>query len=104
MTVEFVEFLVGLYDGLQPFTSDEERARRLDNQIGIGRDEALERFQPLELYGEYSVEFTAYILELMGITEKTGYPDAYMFRGVFSAILEGKDIFSIVSKASYRGR
>ena len=104
LTIEFVEFLVNLYDGLQPFASQAERARRLGNRIGLGVNEAVVRFQELEAFGDYSIEFTAYILELMGITEKTGNPNAFMFRGVLSAILEGESIFSVVSKAAFNRR
>ena len=105
LTNDFVRFLVDLYDELQPFASLEDRAYRLDQQIGYAVNrERLEPFQSLDDFGEYSVEFTGYILELMSVCEKTGNAEAFMFRGVLSAILEGRDIFSVVSAASYRGR
>ncbi len=105
LTNDFVRFLLDLYNELPPFASLDDRTERLDHQIGdaISR-EVLERFQPLDAFGEYSVEFTGYILELMSICEKTGSANAFMFRGVLSAILEGRDIFSVASAASYRGR
>ena len=105
LTNEFVGFLIALYDQLQPFDSQYDRANRLENQIGVAfNGEVLERFQPLNEFGEYSVEFTGYILELMGICEKTGDPDAFMFHRVMSAILDGRDIFGVVSTAGYSGR
>ncbi len=103
MTVEFVDFLIGLYDRSPPFNSQEDRARRLAHEIGNESPAAVEIFEPLNGFGEYSVEFTVYILELMSIAEKTGNPEAFMFRGALSAILEGQDIFRIVSAAGYRG-
>ena len=105
LTDEFVEFLIALYDQLQPFDSPADRADRLENQIGVAfNEELLERFQQLNEFGEYSVEFTGYILELMGICEKTGNPKAFMFRRVLSAIMDGQDIFGVVSAAGYSGR
>lgn len=105
LTNEFVEFLIALYDQLQPFDTQADRANRLENQIGVAvNGEVLERFQPLNEFGEYSVEFTGYILELMGICEKTGALNAFMFRRVLLAIRDGRDIFGIVSDAGYSGR
>ena len=105
LTNEFVEFLIALYDQLQPFDSQADRANRLENQIGGAfNGELLERFQPLNEFGEYSVEFTGYILELMGICEKTSDPNAFMFRRVLLAVLDGRDIFGVVSAAGYSGR
>ena len=105
LTNEFVEFLIALYDQLQPFASQVDRANRLENQIGVAvNGEVLERFQPLNEFGEYSVEFTGCIMELMGICEKTGNPNAFMFRRVLLAVLDGRDIFGVVSAAGYSGR
>lgn len=105
LTKEFVALLIALYDDLQPFASLEDRADRLERQIGnaVNR-ERLEPFQPLDAFGEYSVEFTGYIIELMGLCEKTGAPNAFMFRRVLSAIQDDWDIFSVVSIAGHRGR
>ena len=105
LTGEFVAFLIALYDDLRPFASLEDRADRLERQIGnaVNR-ERLAPFQSLDAFGEYSVEFTGYIIELLGICEKTGDPNAFMFRGVLSAIQAGRDIFSVVSAARHRGR
>ena len=105
LTGEFVAFLLVLYDDLQPFASLEDRADRLEHQIGAAVNAAaLERFRPLNEFGEYSVEFTSSIIELMGICEKTGDPNAFMFRGVLAAIRDGRDIFSVVYAARHRGR
>lgn len=105
LTKEFVALLLALYDDLQPFASPEDRADRLANQIGVAVNaQALERFQPLNRFGECSVEFTGHIIELMGLCEKTGDPNAFMFHRVLSAIREDWDIFSVISIAGHRGR
>ena len=104
LTTEFVEFLIDLYDRLEPFESQEDRAQRLAHRVGVETNQALEQFRQLDEFGEYSVRFTGYILELMSIAEKTGNPAAFMFRKVLSTIREGQDIFRIVSTANFRGR
>lgn len=96
LTGEFVAFLLALYDDLQPFASLEDRADRLEHQIGAAVNAAaLERFRPLNEFGEYSVEFTSSIIELMGICEKTAAANAFMFRRVLAAIGDDRDIFSV---------
>ena len=105
LTKEFVALLIALYDDLQPFASLEDRADRLANQIGVAVNAAaLEKFRPLNRFGECSVEFTGHIIELMGLCEKTGDPNAFMFHRVLSAIREDWDIFSVISIAGHRGR
>ena len=64
--------------------------------------ETIYSFQELSAFGEYSIEFTCYIFELIAIQEKTSSPTAFMFRNAVSAILEDKEIFQIVSAATYR--
>ena len=100
LTVRFVEFLLSMWSQVQPFTTQaEQQACALRH----ASSPALQTFVPLNAYGEYSVEFIAHILELIMIQEKTGCATAHMFQGVLQAIRDDKDIFQIVSAASYRG-
>lgn len=62
------------------------------------------RFQALDVYGEYSVEFLLVITEMIMIQEKTNYPDGLMNLRLFELIRDEADIFSIVSAATFRGR
>jgi len=64
--------------------------------------EKFERFNKLNGYGEYSVEFIAAIFELIMIQEKTNYPNGKMNKNLFLAFLNEKDIHSIVSTATFR--
>lgn len=64
--------------------------------------EELKRFEELDAYGEYPVEFIAHLVELLMIQEKNS-DNAFMFKGVLEAIRDGKGIFSIVSAAGFRG-
>ena len=60
-------------------------------------------YEPLNSFGEYSVEFLAAIFDLIMIQEKTNYPNGTINRKLFEAFLAEKDIFSIVSGATFRG-
>lgn len=68
------------------------------------KKERFERFRELNNYGEYSVEFLAAIFDLIMIQEKTNYPEGTINRKLFEAFLAEKDIFSVVSAATFRGR
>ena len=65
--------------------------------------EGLVDFEELNEYGEYSVEFLAAIFDLIMIQEKTNYPNGTINRKLFEAFLNEKDIFSVVSAATFRG-
>lgn len=65
--------------------------------------ERFEKFRELNKYGEYSVEFLAAIFDLIMIQEKTNYPQGTINKKLFEAFLAEKDIFSVVSAATFRG-
>ena len=100
LTKEFVEYLIGLYDRVDPFFSIDDRIKR--TLVSDIEKQTMNSFQYLSAFGEYSIEFTCYIFELIAIQEKTSNPNAFMFRDALSAILEDKEIFQIVSAATYR--
>ena len=61
------------------------------------------QFQALDQYGEYSVEFILIVGELIAIQEKTNYPHGVANERMWRAFLEEKDIFTVVSAATFRG-
>jgi len=65
--------------------------------------EQVEQFRELDNYGEYSVEFLLAVTELIMIQEKTNYPQGVLNLKLFKAFREEKDIFSVVSAATFRG-
>ena len=65
--------------------------------------DSLKSFEELNKYGEYSVEFLSAIFDLIMIQEKTNYPNGTINRKLFEAFLNEKDIFSVVSAATFRG-
>ncbi len=62
------------------------------------------KFQALDAYGEYSVEFLLVVTELIMIQEKTNYPNGVMNLNLFRLFRDEADIFSVVSAATFRGR
>jgi len=100
LTKQFIRFLLNMWDLVKPFSSKEEQQRC---ELKFSGFENLEKYGPLDKYGEYSVEFIAKIMELIMIQEKTGNDKAFMFKGVLESILFDKDIFSIVASAGFNG-
>jgi len=101
LTLEFVKYLREMWEKVQPFKTKEEQQKC---ELTQTTSEKLAKFEELNQYGEYSVEFIGHIIELMMIEEKTGLSTAFMFKGVLDSIIQEKDIFSIVAQASHRGR
>jgi len=101
LTLEFVKYLREMWDKVEPFKTKEDQQKC---ELKLTTPEKLKKFEELNQYGEYPVEFIGHIIELMMIEEKTGLPTAFMFKGVLDAIIQEKDIFSIVSKATQTRR
>ena len=102
LTLRFMKFLREMYDRVDAFSS---AADRLACVIS-GTDSAmLEPFIALNQYGEYKIEFIATLIELMIRMEKNTPPGkpAYVFKELMDALIEEKEIFVIVSKATQTG-
>jgi len=100
LTKRFVKYLLEMWDKVEAFKNKAEQQKC---EIKYCLPEKLKEFEELNNYGEYKVEFIACVLELLMIQEKTGNAKAHMFKGVLQAIYDDKDIFSIVSKAGFKG-
>lgn len=65
----------------------------------------IEKYLPLNDFGEYDVEFLYVLMELLAVQEKTNRADAYMFGNIIKELLEtDRDIFKIISTAGFNGR
>lgn len=95
LTNRLVEHLLDVLRQLQPIDSYPPSFQCLTS--GEVRE-----FDELNKFGEYKVEFLLAIFELIMIQEVTNYPTGTMNRRLFEKILEGKDIFSLVSAATFR--
>ena len=62
------------------------------------------KYETLNEYGEYPVDFLFVLMNLLSVQEKTNRSDAYMFGKIIDELLEDElDIFSIVSTAGFGG-
>lgn len=102
LTLEFMKYLRSMYDKVDSFKSKQDR------QSCVLRETTLEKLKPFEelnKYGEYKVEFVGHLIELMIKMEKNTHPDkpARVFKELMDAMIQEKEIFVIVSKATQIG-
>lgn len=63
------------------------------------------KYEALNQYGEYSIEFVFVLMRLLSVQEKTNRADAYLFGKIIDELLKDElDIFKIVSTAGFGGR
>lgn len=60
-----------------------------------------EKYTKLAGKGEYSVKFLILIAKLLMVQEKTNRHDAYMFKNLLESLKEHRNIFEIVSTATF---
>lgn len=101
LTLEFVKYLRDMWEKVEPFRTKAEQQKCELKQTS---PEKLKKFEPLNQYGEYSVEFIGHLIELMMRMEKTGLDRAFVFKQLMDTILQEKDIFSICAKAIQKRR
>jgi len=97
------DLTLGLVSEFLEMLTELEPSTEFPPKFQAFRKERFERFRELDSYGEYSVEFLAAIFDLIMIQEKTNYPEGIINRKLFEAFLAEKDIFSVVSAATFRG-
>ncbi|MBU1024362.1 hypothetical protein KKB99_08790 [bacterium] len=99
LALEFMRYLRDMYDRVQAFSSKEDRVRC---ELKETTEEKLMPFEELNNYGEYTVEFIGHLIELMIKMEKNTPPEkpARVFKELMEAMIDEKEIFAIVSKAT----
>lgn len=102
LTLKFMKYLRGMYDKVGAFTSKKDRKKCNLNET---RKEKLKPFEELNKYGEYKVDFIGHLIELMIKMEKNTPPDkpARVFKELMDAMIQEKEIFVVVSKATQIG-
>lgn len=102
LTIRFMKYLREMYDKVDGFKSKEDRAKFILKETS---KEKLKPFEELNKYGEYKVEFIGHLIELMIKMEKNTSPEkpARVFRELMDAMIQEKEIFVIVSKATQIG-
>jgi hypothetical protein len=91
----------------EDFTHKNERTRRkiLSVKFLINENEEFfKMYKDLSKKGEYSIKFLILLAKLLMIQEKTNLETVYMFKNLIQALIEGKDIFKIVSIATHNRR
>jgi hypothetical protein len=95
LTLEFVKYLLEVYDKVEPFKTKAEQQRC---ELRYTNTENLEKFEPLNAYGQYSVELIGHVMELLSMEEKQ-FAGAFMFKKVLTKLYEDEDIYSISNTA-----
>lgn len=72
-------------------------------RLQLFSSEQATRFEALNSYGEYSIEFILVVVELLMLQEKTNYPTGTLNLVGFQKFRNGRDIYSVVSAATFRG-
>jgi hypothetical protein len=101
LTKEFVKYLLDMWDKVEPFRTKEEQQ---NCELKLGKSEDLKKFEELNDYGEYKVEFIVSVIELLMIQEKTGNAKAFLFKKVLDGIYNDKDLFSTISTSGFKGK
>lgn len=63
-----------------------------------------EKYQDTNFRGEYPIAFLILVSRILMTQERTNRVDAYMFKGLLESLKEHKDLYTIISKATFRGR
>ena len=102
-TERLIDALIVLWDNeIKPIKSEQERMSILNPQTLLNEVNMEASFYTkLAGKGEYSVKFLLLLARLLMIQEKTNYEGAYMFRRLLEQLKEHKNIYKIVSTATY---
>ena len=103
LTLKLMKYLRDMYDNVEAFKSKEDRKICILKET---TNKKLKPFEELNRYGEYKVDFIGHLIELMIKMEKNTPPEkpARVFRELMEAMIQEKEIFVVVSKATQIGR
>ena len=101
-TDKLLEHLLDIWSKSAPLKSEEERAQFLNSEALLKEvNEEAKVYPKLANKGEYSVKFLILIAKLLMVQEKTNREDAYMFKKLLESLKEHRNIFEIVSTATF---
>ena len=97
-----LDSLLKQWEQTVPLESKEDQERLLSPErlLADVNDEA-GKYNKLAGKGEYSVKFLILIAKLLMVQEKTNRHDAYMFKNLLEKLKEHRNIFEIVSTATF---
>ena len=97
--------LLKIWGKTAPLKNDKERDALLNTEHLLSEvNKEAKDYPKLAGKGEYSVKFLILIAKLLMVQEKTNRNDAYMFKNLLEKLKDHKNIFEIVSAASFAGR
>ncbi len=95
--------LLNQWEQIVPLESKDDQAHLLSpEKLLADVDCEAGKYGKLAGKGEYSVKFLILIAKLLMVQEKTNRPDAYMFKNLLERLKEHRNIFEIVSTATFR--
>jgi len=102
LTLKFMKYLRDMYERVEGFKNKEDRQKC---NLKETTKEKLKEFKELDKFGGYKVEFIGHLIELMIKMEKNTLPEkpARVFRELMDTMIQEKEIFVIVSKATQIG-
>ena len=97
-----LDSLLKQWEQTVPLESKEDQEHLLSPErlLADVNDEAV-KYNNLADKGEYSVKFLILIAKLLMVQEKTNRHDAYMFKKLLEKLKEHRNIFEIVSTATF---
>lgn len=97
-----LDSLLNQWEQTVPLESKEAQEYLLSSErlLDDVNDEAM-KYDNLAGKGEYSVKFLILIAKLLMVQEKTNRHDAYMFKNLLERLKEHRNIFEIVSTATF---
>ena len=97
-----LDSLLEQWGRITPLKSEEEQNLLLSPEILLDDvNEEAQKYSKLAGKGEYSVKFLILIAKLLMVQEKTNRHDAYMFKNLLEKLKEHRNIFEIVSTATF---
>ena len=104
-TDKLLTHLLNIWENTAPLKKDDERNKLLNTNVLLAEvDKEAKHYPKLANKGEYSVKFLILIAKLLMVQEKTNRDDAFMFGNLLTKLKGHKNIFEIVSAASFNGR
>ncbi|MDI6732461.1 MAG: hypothetical protein QME51_00190 [Planctomycetota bacterium] len=94
LTLKLKEHILSMFDQIKPINS-------FPPQIQYFKPEHIEPFKGLDKVGEFPVEFILVATELIGIQEKTNYPQGSLTQSLYQDF-GVKNRFSVIQKAVWR--
>lgn len=97
-----LDSLLKQWEQIAPLESKEAQEHLLSpERLLVDVNNEAGKYDKLANKGEYSVKFLILIAKLLMVQEKTNRHDAYMFKNLLERLKEHRNIFEIVSTATF---